>query len=200
MGKSHAQHQKEYRDCLKEKNPEMYLKQDPDRKRIQRKALKKTTKYEDYKATDRTRKRKKKSVTATSTSTVSSPSHSSPLAISSSFSSKQALGKATAKATRALPKSHQKKAQILSHLVSHLSPNTKAKVFCSARKKISLRLGHPVISAEFKERVIHFLERPDISYFTPRTADTVYCGKNNRGDKIYKSKHYLLWTIQDMIK
>ena len=163
--------------------------------------MKKTTKYETYKAKDRMRKRKqKKSVTATSTSAVSSPSHSSPLAISSSFSSKQALGKATARATRALPKSPQKKAQISSHLVSHLSPNTKAKVFCSARKKILLELGHPVISAEFKERVVHFLERPDISYCKPGRADTVYCGKNSMNDKICKSKHYLLWTIQDMVE
>ena len=91
---------------------------------------------------------------------MTSTSHLSPLAISSSFSSKQALGKATARATRALAKSPQKKAQIFLHLVSHLSPNTKAKVFSSAWKKISLELGCPVISAEFKERVIHFLERP----------------------------------------
>ena len=84
MGKSYAQCQKEYRERLKEKNPEMYLKQDRDRKRIQREALKKTKKYEDYKAKDRIRKRKqKKSVIAASTSAVSSPSHSSPLAISS---------------------------------------------------------------------------------------------------------------------
>ena len=163
--------------------------------------MKKTTKYEDYKTKDRMRKRKqKKSVTATSTSAVSFSSHSSPLAISSSFSSKQVLGKATARATRALPKSPQKKAQILSHLVSCLSPNTKAKVFCSSRMKISLELGHPVISAELKERVIHFLERPDISYCKTGTADTVYCVKNNSGDKIYKLKRYLLWTIQDMVK
>ena len=148
--------------------------------------MKKTTKYEDYKAKDRMKKRKKKSVTANSTSAMSSPSHSSPLAITSSFSRKQALGKATARATRALPKSPQKKAQILSCLVSQLSPNTKSKVFSSARKKISLELGHPVISAEFKERVIHFLERPDISYCKPRRADTVYCDKNYRGAKIYK--------------
>ena len=201
MGKSHAQRQKEYRERLKEQNPEMYLKQDQDRKRIQRDALRKTTKYKAYKAKDRMQKRKqKKSVTATSASAVSSPSHSSPLAISSSFSSKQLLGKATARATRTLPKSPQKKAQILLHLVSHLSPSTKAKVFCSARKKISLELGHPVISAEFKERVIHFLELPDVSYCKPGRADTVYCGKNNRGDTIYKSKHYLLWTIQDMVE
>ena len=131
---------------------------------------------------------------------MSSTSHLSPLAISSSFSSKQALGKATARATSTLPKSPQKKEQILLHLVSHLSPNTKAKVFSSARKKISLELGRPVISAEFKERVIHFLERPDISYCKPGRADTVYCGKNDSGDKIYKSKHHLLWTIQDMVE
>ena len=93
MGKSHAQRQKEYRECLKKKNLELYLKQDRDRKRIQQAALKKTTKYEDYKTKDRMRKRKqKKSVTATSASAVPSSSHSSPLAVSSSFSSKQALG------------------------------------------------------------------------------------------------------------
>ena len=92
---------------------------------------------------------------------MSSPSQSSPLAISSSCSSKQTLGKATARATRALPKSPQKKERILPHLISHLSPNTKAKVFSSAWKKISLEFGRPVISAEFKERVINFLERPD---------------------------------------
>ena len=100
----------------------------------------------------------------------------------------------------ALLKSPQKKAQILSHLVWHLSSNTKGKVFSSAGKKISLELGWPVISAKFKERVIHFLERPDISYCKPGRADTVYCGKNDSGDKIYKSKHHLLWTIQDMVE
>ena len=107
----------------------MYLKQDRDRKRIQREPLKKTTKYEDYKVKDRMRKKKqKKLVTAISPSTMSSPSHSAPLAISSSFSSKQVLGKATARATRSLPKSPQKKVQILSHFVLHLSPNTKYSV------------------------------------------------------------------------
>ena len=73
---------------------------------------------------------------------------------------------------------------MLSHLVSHVSPNAKAKIFCSAmksaRKKISLELGRPVISAESKEKVIHFLERPDIvnleelEYCKPGRADTVY--------------------------
>ena len=59
MGKSYAQCQKEYKELLKERNLEMYLKQDRDRKRIRAEALKKATKYEDYKAKNRMRKRKK---------------------------------------------------------------------------------------------------------------------------------------------
>ena len=59
MGKSYAQRQKEYKKLLKERNLEMYLEQDRDRKRIQGEALKKTAKYEDYKAKNRMRKRKK---------------------------------------------------------------------------------------------------------------------------------------------
>ena len=95
--------------------------------------------------------------------TVYSPlNHSSPLAISSSFSSKQAW-QATARATRALPKNPQKKVQILLSLVSQLSPNTKAKVFCYARKKILLELWQSVIPAEFKEKLIHFMERLDMN-------------------------------------
>ena len=59
MGKSYAQCQKEYKELLKERNLEMYLKQDRDRKRIRAEALKKATKHEDYKAKNRMRKRKK---------------------------------------------------------------------------------------------------------------------------------------------
>ena len=40
----------------------------------------------------------------------------------------------------------------------------------------------------------------NISYCKPGRADNVYCGKNNRGDKICKSNDYLLWIIQDMVK
>ena len=62
MEESHAHRQREYRERLKEKNPEMYLKRDQDRQRIQREALKKTTKHEDYKAKYRMRKIKQKKV------------------------------------------------------------------------------------------------------------------------------------------
>ena len=62
MEESHAHRQREYRERLKEKNPEMYLKRDQDRQRIQREALKKTTKHEDYKTKYRMRKIKQKKV------------------------------------------------------------------------------------------------------------------------------------------
>ena len=62
MEESHAHRQREYRERLKEKNPEMYLKRDQDRQRIQREALKKTTKHEDYKIKYRMRKIKQKKV------------------------------------------------------------------------------------------------------------------------------------------
>ena len=176
MGKSHVQHQREYRKHLKKKILKCIWNKIETEKESKEKLWRKLQNMKTTKQKIEWKKEKKKSVTANSTSAMSSPSHSSPLAITSSFSRKQALGKATARATRALPKSPQKKAQILSCLVSQLSPNTKSKVFSSARKKISLELGHPVISAEFKERVIHFLEKPDISYCRP-------C----------KSRHCLLW-------
>ena len=41
MGKSHAEHQKEYREHLKQDNIELYLKKDRERKK-KREALKKT--------------------------------------------------------------------------------------------------------------------------------------------------------------
>ena len=41
-------------------------------------------------------------------------------------------------------------------------------------------------------------KKKDISYCKPGRTDTVYCGKLNRSDKIYKSKYYLLWIIQAM--
>ena len=62
MEESHTHRQREYRERLKEKNPEMYLKRDQDRQRIQREALEKTTKHEDYKIKDRMRKIKQKKV------------------------------------------------------------------------------------------------------------------------------------------
>ena len=44
-----------------------------------------------------------------------------------------------------------------------------------------------------------FLECPDISYCKPGRRDTIYCGKNENGEKVYKPKHYLLWSLKKVV-
>ena len=43
------------------------------------------------------------------------------------------------------------------------------------------------------------LECPDISYWKPGGRDTIYCGKNENGEKMYKPKHYLLWSLKEVV-
>ena len=47
--------------------------------------------------------------------------------------------------------------------------------------------------------MVSFLERPDISYCKPSRGNTVYCGREESGEKIYKFKHYLLWPIRELV-
>ena len=61
MGKRHAQRQKEYRERLKSKNREEYLRKDRERKKRQRELLKNSEeKYEMYKLKERKREKTKK--------------------------------------------------------------------------------------------------------------------------------------------
>lgn len=115
-------------------------------------------------------------------------------------SSRQALGKSVAKAKRALPKSSPLKVKVISRLVCNLSPHSKKTVFSSARKSLN-GMGRPLkISLDLKDSIVKFLEQPDISYTCPGRKDTVYCGKcSQTGEKIYKTKHYLLNTIKEIV-
>ena len=129
-------------------------------------------------------------------STNSSPITSTP----QNFKNNQSFGKATARAARNLPQSPRKKAAVISHLVSNLSPSSKTNVFESARKKLTSYMGRPTIPEETRKALVSFLERPDLPYCKPGRGDTVYCGKNQAGEKIYKSKHYLLWTLKELVE
>ena len=60
-------------------------------------------------------------------------------------------------------------------------------------------MSRPTIPAATKEALIALFERADISCCKPGRADTVYCGKNLDGEKIYKSKHDLLWTLYELV-
>ena len=176
--------QKEYEQRQKGTDKEAYLKKGREQKRKQRAAIKaKKQKYETYKAKDRMRKR-----------VVATPSSSSPL--NSSHTTRPALGKAVSHTS----KSPFKKTQIISHLVSYLSPNSKGQVFASSRRRIGTCLGWPSVSTEKRDTVKSFPERPDISYCKPGRRDTIYCGKNQQGEKEYKSKHYLLWSFKEIVQ
>lgn len=41
--------------------------------------------------------------------------------------------------------------------------------------------------------------RSEISYTCPGNKDTVYCGKDEHGEKVDKEKHYLLWTFKEIL-
>ena len=54
-------------------------------------------------------------------------------------------------------------------------------------------------NCETIDRIVAFLERPDISYCKPDRKETVYCGKDLNGVSVYKPKHYLLWTLHETL-
>ena len=114
--------------------------------------------------------------------------------ITNSFTTKQAFGKATARAIKNLPKSPRRKREVISALVSSLSPSSKNHIFKTTRRKLQVTTNHLCNLNNIKDSIISFLERPDISYCKPGRKDSVYCGKNDKNEKIYWSKHFLLWT------
>ena len=73
---------------------------------------------------------------------------------------------------------------MLSRIVTNLTPTSKKCMSDTLRRKLHDTRGRPTISNEKKEQLVSFLERPDI------------CGREESGEKIYRSKHYLLWPIR----
>ena len=110
---------------------------------------------------------------------------SSPI---NSFTTKQVFGKATTRSKKNL-----------SALVSSLSPSSKHHVFKISRKKLQVTTGWLCIWNNIKDSTIFFLERPDISYCKSGRKDTVDCGKIDKNEKIYQSKHFLLLTIKEIV-
>ena len=179
---------------LKEKGEADYLKIDRERKQNERAALKlNKQKHELVKAKDRQRKKLKKQVILEQ-SMEPTASNATP------FGSIQSFGKTSAKAKHSLLKSPKKKRAVITFLVKSLSPKSKKHVYELGRRIVDVNLGRPKIPVQSKELLIVFLERPDISYCKPGRSDTVYCGKNEMGDKIYKSKLYLLWTFKELVE
>ena len=75
-----------------------------------------------------------------------------------------------------------------------LSPSSKS------RERINIEIGRPAVSEKFKQKIIHFLEGPDILYCKPGRSDTVYWRKMIRVIKFTSQNIYLLWTIKDTVE
>ena len=88
---------------------------------------------------------------------------------------------------------------MFSKLVHGLSPKSKILVFKASGRRMHDMVGQPNIPKATIDRIIAFLERPDISYCKPDRKETVYCGKDLNGESVDKPKHYLLWTLREIL-
>ena len=59
--------------------------------------------------------------------------------------------------------------------------------------------GRSSILKTTKEAVMSFLEVPDIINCKSGRKDTVYCRKDSNGEKIFKPRHYDLWTYKEIV-
>ena len=65
------------------------------------------------------------------------------------------------------------------------------------KKKLSSKTGRPSLVYAKKEKILAFLEQPDISYCSPSRKETAYCGKSD-GVKVCHLKHYLSFTYREL--
>ena len=101
--------------------------------------------------------------------------------------------------SKAHPQTPVKKKQIISKILSNFSPTGK-EIFASARKSTSSAGCPSSGTIKNKEVVMSFLKLPNISYCKPGRRDTIYCGKNKNSEKVYKPKHYLLWSLKEVVE
>ena len=116
---------KRYRDGKKKKvGRAAYRELERNRKRAYRKAVKKEkAKYKQQKEHDRERKKKDKT-----------PQNAEAETASTSFSTRQSLGRSIRKAESALPNDTPKKVTVLKHLCKKLTPSSKKKLFLVSAK------------------------------------------------------------------
>ena len=59
--------------------------------------------------------------------------------------------------------------------------------------------GHANTPKTTIDRITAFLEKSGISYCKTNHKEIVYCGKDLNGESVYKPKHYLLWTLHEIL-
>ena len=112
------------------------------------------------------------------------PTPATPMTGDSNFSTKQARNRSLLKAEKGLPKSPRKKAEIIKKLA------TKYQLRINPKEN----RGRPgkCLDDNQKEWLLELINRSDITYTNPGSADNVYIGKFE-GKRKYLSKQYLMW-------
>lgn len=140
-------------------------------------------------------------VTSPSTPSGASPEQlTSPLPQENPFGTKQAFYRSFNKTKNTLPKNPNQKVFVLANMVKDLSPTKKNLLLRSLNRKPSHPGGRPVLLDEGKQEFVRaYLESPGISYTMSGRKDNVYLGKNQNGEKMFKTKYYLMWHIRDLM-
>ena len=202
---SDVEHAKKYRA----KNLDLIRTKDALRKRNAREKLKNNKNaYEEYKRKDRERKSKTSKASASMETTptletpAQAPTQDTPSSSTQAFNSNATLARSVKKASQALPRSPRKRTTVIHKLVEGLSPGQRKNLNKKFRRKSGdVHAGgrRPVFDDDKKKFLIKFLEGADISYTMPGRKDQVYVGKDKDGKSLYHAKHYLLWTVSDLV-
>ena len=145
-------------------------------------------KYEQYKVNERYRKLQNKEKTVEVEEAGQCSSNASP---DSSFTNKQTLHHSLSRTDNHLPKSPLKKAEVIEKLVEKYQVKIPFKNTKRGRPRKDL-------NEEEKDWLENFLSRIDVSYTNPGRKDHVYVGKID-GERRYKQRLYLLWTLRDLL-
>ena len=201
----------------KKLNREEYLQKEGECKRLHRSKLKVDPKaYKESLKKDRQRKKVKATTPAQFTATLPQDMEMTPnqgqtvtpnQARSDSnsttppFSNKASLHRSMNKARQALPKSPRKKTKVIQCLIHNLSPSSRGNLSKMMRwqPEPSSKGCHPSLSDKKKEFLLAFLKSEGMSYTMPGRKDQVYVGKDENGKRMYKAKHYLLWTLREIL-
>ena len=169
------------------------------RKKAWRANLKKSPHlYEMYKLNERHRKLKRTEPAENSDhSTIENaneepgPSDQTDSSPTSSFSTKQSLHRSLSRVKGSLPRSPHKQAEVVEKLAERYQVKFNFKKTNRGRPRKDL-------TQDEQQWMVEFLARSDLTYTNPGRKDNVYIGKEN-GQRIFKQKMYLLWTMRDIL-
>ena len=112
---------------------------------------------------------------------------------------KASLAKSMKKVQKSLSRRKSTKVEVVSKLVGSMTPKSKREVFKKSAVPNYDGAARNLRAEESNKKILDFLEQSDIAYVCPGRKDTVYLGKDVTGERIYKAKHYLRWTFDEIV-